>query len=263
MSPVEISHGKLPIVLAMPHTSCYVPDEIHETFTDSAKQLVDTDWNIHQLYDELLPDATIVRAMFHRYVIDANRSPEDSPLNAENSSTALCSLTTFEGDALYLPDREPDKNEIDRRLERYYAPYHNALKEALYHVRTKHGIVMLLDCHSVRSTLPYIDSSNFAELNIGTNHGTSCALIVQNTVLGICRRNHDYTVILNGRFKGGFTTQQYGNPSEGIHAIQMELAQSTYMQEMSPWTFHVEKAERLRIVLARVLNALRVLAIKL
>jgi formiminoglutamase len=64
MSPVEISHGKLPIVLAMPHTSCYVPDEILETFTDSAKQLTDTDWNIHQLYDGLLPNATTVRAMF-------------------------------------------------------------------------------------------------------------------------------------------------------------------------------------------------------
>ena len=68
-------------------------------------------------------------------------------------------------------------------------------------------------------------------LNIGTNNGTSCALTVQNTVLGIWRRSPDYTVVLNGRFKGGFTTQQYGNPSEGIHAIQMELAQSTYMQE--------------------------------
>ena len=262
MPPVEISHGKLPIVLAMPHTSCYVPDEILETFTDSAKQLTDTDWNIHQLYDGLLPNATTVRAMFHRYVIDANRSSEDSPLYAENSTTALCPLTTFEGDALYLPGCEPDRNEIRRRLERYYVPYHNVLKETLQRVQTKHGIAMLFDCHSVRSTLPYLDSSNFADLNIGTNNGTSCALTVQNTVLGICQRSLNYTVVLNGRFKGGFTTQQYGNPSERIHAIQMELAQSTYMQESSPWTYDVEKAERIRIILARALNALRVLAKK-
>ncbi len=263
MPPVEISRGKLPIVLAMPHTSCYVPDEILETFTDSAKQLADTDWNIHQLYDELLPNATIVRAMFHRYVIDANRSSEDSSLNAEYPSTALCPLTTFEGGALYLPGFEPDKNDIRRRLERYYVPYHNALKEALRRAHAKHGIAMLFDCHSVRSTLSYLNSSNFADLNIGTNHGTSCALAVQNTVLGVCRRNRDYTVVLNGRFKGGFTTQHYGNPSEGIHAIQMELAQSTYMQERSPWTYDIEKAERLRVILARALNALRVLAKKL
>ena len=262
MPPVEISHGKLPIVLAMPHTSCYVPDEILETFTDSAKKLTDTDWNIHQLYDELLPNATIVRAMFHRYVIDANRSSEDSPLYAENSSTALCPLTTFEGDALYLPGCEPDKNEMRRRLEQYYFTYHNALKETLHRAHAKHGIAILFDCHSVRSTLPYLDSSNFADVNIGTNNGASCALTVQNTVLGICRRSLDYTVVLNGRFKGGFTTQQYGNPSEGIHAIQMELAQSTYMQESSPWTYDVEKAERIRIILAHALNALRVLAKK-
>ena len=263
MSPVKVTHGNLPIVLAMPHTSCYVPNAILETFTDSAKQLVDTDWNIHQLYDELLPNATTVRAMFHRYVIDANRSSEDSPLYAENTSTALCPLTTFEGDALYLPGCEPDKNEIGRRLERYYVPYHNELKETLYRVQAKYGFAMLFDCHSVRSTLPYLDSSNFADFNIGTNNGTSCALTVQNTVLGICRRSPDYTVVLNGKFKGGFTTQHYGNPSAGIHAIQMELAQSTYMQESSPWTYDVVKAERISIILARALNALRLLAKKL
>ena len=67
-------------------------------------------------------------------------------------------------------------------------------------------------------------------------------------------RNH--TAIINGRFKGGWTTRQYGTPDTGVHAIQMELAQSTYMQELPPWSYDESKSHQLRKTLAKILNSL-------
>ena len=67
--------------------------------------------------------------------------------------------------------------------------------------------------------------------------------------------------MLNGRFKGGWTTRHYGRPTEGLHAIQMEIAQSAYLaDEAAPWTYSNAKAARLRPLLARILSELAALA---
>jgi N-formylglutamate amidohydrolase len=123
--PVEVTRGDGPIVLGMPHTGTFLPPEIEARLNARGRQLLDTDWHIHRLYDGLLSDATTVRATFHRYVIDANRAPDD--------------------ESLY-----PGQN------------------------------------------------------------------------------------VLNGRFKGGWTTRHYGRPAEGLHAIQMELAQVTHLESEAP-----------------------------
>ena len=65
------------------------------------------------------------------------------------------------------------------------------------------------------------------------------------------------TWVLNGRFKGGWTTRHYGDPAGGVHAVQMELAQSTYLAaEAPPWDYDPERAERLRDHLADILATL-------
>jgi N-formylglutamate deformylase len=98
------------------------------------------------------------------------------------------------------------------------------------------------------------------DFNIGTNSSTSCASLVEKTVDETCRAALDYSTILNGRFKGGWTTRHYGQPALGIHAVQMELAQSTYMQETPPWSYDPARADRLRTYLSNILNALEQLA---
>ena len=75
MTPVDIIKGEGPIILAMPHTGLYVPDDIYARFNDIGRELSDTDWHIDRLYTGLLPNATMVRANFHRYLIDPNRDP--------------------------------------------------------------------------------------------------------------------------------------------------------------------------------------------
>ncbi len=259
MTPVEMIRGDGPIVLGLPHTGTYVPPDVAEKLNENGRLLADTDWHVDRLYEGLLAGATTVRATFHRYVIDANRDPEGGSLYPGQNTTGLVPLTDFDGNAIW--DEAPDASEIDRRRAAFHRPYHAAMKEELERVRARHGVAILYDCHSIRSEIPFLFEGRLPDFNIGTNLGATCASSIERTVLDICAKADGYETILNGRFKGGWTTRHYGNPAENIHAIQMELAQSTYLSaEAPPWGYDTKKAARLREPLAQILTALAQLA---
>ena len=119
-----------------------------------------------------------------------------------------------------------------------------------------HGIVLLLDCHSIRSRLPFLFEGLLPDLNLGTNNSTTCGIEIEEKAIEVCSTANNYNIVLNGRFKGGWTTRHYGRPSEGIHAIQLEIAQRTYMEENSPWSYREEFANALRKNLKKLLNSL-------
>ena len=257
MEPVEIVRGDSPVILGLPHTGLFVPDAIEADFNETGKVRSDTDWNIHRLYDGLLPDTTCVRATFHRYVIDANRDPSGASLYPGQNTTSLCPLTDFDDNPLYLAGKEPDAAEIERRLVTFHAPYHAALTDEIERIRERHGIAILYDCHSIRSALPFLFEGVLPDFNIGTNDGVTCDPEIERMTAEICALAEGYTSTLNGRFKGGWTTRRYGRPETGVHAIQMELAQKTHlMTESHPFELDPLKAERLRGVLATILSLL-------
>lgn len=260
MNPVEVIRGDSAIVLGIPHTGLHVRDDVASRLNEIGRALADTDWHIDRLYDGLLPGVTTVRATFHRYVIDANRDPSGASLYPGQNTTGLCPLTDFDGLPLYEPGAEPDEAEIERRRLAFHAPYHEALAAELARVRRIHGQVILYDCHSIRSHIPFLFDGTLPDFNIGTNSSTTCAPHVEQTVARICANADGYTSIVNGRFKGGWTTRHYGKPSDGIHAIQMELAQSAYMVKAPPWDYLPEKVDRLRAVLRDILTRLGDLA---
>jgi N-formylglutamate deformylase len=259
MNPVETVQGDSPIVLGLPHTGTHVPVDVVEKLNENGLLLADTDWHVDRLYDGLLAAATIVRATFHRYVIDANRDPGGGSLYPGQNTTGLVPLTDFDGRGIWR--EAPESAEISRRLAVYHAPYHAALRAELERVRSLHGVAILYDCHSIRSRIPFLFEGRLPAFNIGTNQSTTCAPGIERTALDICSKAKDYKTILNGRFKGGWTTRHYGNPSENIHAIQMELAQSTYLTgEAPPWNYDTAKSARLRVPLTQILTALAQLA---
>lgn len=255
MKPVEIDQGDSPLVLGLPHTGTYIPKEIFEQLTFLGKTLSDTDWHIEKLYDGLMPQATTVRATFHRYVIDANRDPSGASLYPGQNTTSLVPLTDFDGKPLWI--NEPDKNEIEERREKFHAPYHAALEAELERIRSIHGYAILYDCHSIRSNIPFLFEGPLPDFNIGTNNGETCANEIEQSVVQICEAANEYSSVLNGRFKGGWTTRHYGRPHEGFHAIQMELAQSTHLKtETLPFEYDVERARRLQVHLKAILEAI-------
>ncbi len=259
MTPVEVIRGDGPVVLAMPHTGTHVPADILARLTPAGRTLADTDWHIDRLYDGLLPGATVVRATFHRYVIDANRPPSGESLYPGQNTTGLVPLTGFDGAPLWTDP--PTDAEIEARRRDWHAPYHAALAAELERVRARHGVAILYDCHSIRSRLPFLFDGLLPDFNIGTNGGVTCAAPIEAAVARICAGAEGYTSVLNGRFRGGWTTRHYGRPAEGLHAIQMELAQSTHLAaEAPPFAYDPAKAERLRRHLGAILATLHDLA---
>lgn len=253
---LEIFQGDSPLVLGLPHTGTVIPAESLARLNDTGRAMADTDWHIHTLYEGLLKDVSSVRTPIHRFVIDVNRDPGGASLYPGQNTTGLCPLTDFDGKNIYHEGQEPDLREIERRRVTYHAPYHAALQAEVDRVRAIHGFAILYDCHSIRSEIPFLFEGTLPDFNIGTNLGVTCAPEIATAVADICEKASGFKSIINGRFKGGWTTRHYGRPSEGYHAIQMELAQSTYMQERPPWSYVDKRASRLRDHLRLILQTL-------
>lgn len=257
----ETHQGTSPVILAFPHTGTDVPADIWERLNDNGRILADTDWHIERLYAGLLPEATTVRATFHRYVIDANRDPAGVSLYPGQNTTGLVPETDFDGKPIWKDGAAPTEADIAYRLAHFHAPYHAALAAEIERVKAIHGVAILYDCHSIRSLIPFLFEGRLPDFNVGTDMGRTCAKEIETATFEICVRAEGYTSILNGRFKGGWTTRHYGRPETGVHAIQMELAQVSHLAtEAPPFALDEAKAERLRIPLKDILNRIEALA---
>ncbi len=264
MSIFELKQGTSPVILGLPHTGTDVPPAIWERLNDNGRILADTDWHIHELYAGLLPEATTVRATFHRYVIDANRDPEGVSLYPGQNTTGLVPSTDFDGVPIWKDGEEPTEGDIAERLADFHAPYHAALAAEIERVKAIHGIAVVYDCHSIRSDIPFLFEGTLPDFNIGTDMGKTCDPAIEAATVDVASKAAGYTSILNGRFKGGWTTRYYGRPETGVHAIQMELAQSTHLiTETPPFAYDESKATRLRIHLKDILTRIETTALTL
>lgn len=230
---LAVHRGDLPLVVSFPHTGTELPADVEQHLVSPWLALKDTDFWVDVLYDfarEL--GATTVRTSISRTVIDMNRDPTGASLYPGLATTALCPLTTFDGDPLYKPGREPDTKEIKRREQLYFWPYHQALVDETQRLSSKHGAMVLYDAHSIRSRVPRLFEGELPQFNLGTDNGrgSTCDPALTASVEQICDAS-GMTRVTNGRFRGGWITRHYGNPGSGIHALQMELAMRGYLRE--------------------------------
>ena len=257
MTPVQVRQGDSPIILGQPHGGTYLPDAIRAQLNDRGQRLTDTDWHINRLYDGLFAGVTVVQATFHRYLIDANRDPAGASLYPGQNTTGLSPTTDFDG--LPIWDQLPDADGIEVRRKQFHAPYHAALAAEVARVKALHGVAVVFDCHSIRSNIPFLFAGTLPQFNVGTHDGAACANAVADAVFAPCFAAAD--TVLNGRFKGGWTTRHYGTPAQNVHAIQLEIAQRAYLDtESAPWTYAAVKADGLRDTLSVCLNNLDRLA---
>lgn len=261
---VQVERGDSPVILAFPHTGTDLPADIAGRLNENGRMLADTDWHVHQLYAGLLPGATTVRATFHRYVVDANRDPAGASLYPGQNTTGLVPLTDFDGRAIWRDGREPGDADVALRVARFHAPYHAALAAEVERVKARHGVCVLYDCHSIRSRIPFLFEGVLPDLNVGTDGGRTADPAIEAAVRAVARSAPGYTSVLNGRFRGGWTTRHYGHPDLGVHAVQMELAQSTHLSsEQPPFDLDAEKAARLRPVIRDILRGVESAALRL
>ena len=256
---VEVERGTEPLVVAFPHAGTDLPTELDGAFVSLWLARKDTDWWIDRLYGFARDiGATTVRARLSRSVIDCNRDPSGVSLYPGRTTTGLCPTETFDGEPLYA-GAVPDEIEIARRRAAYFDPYHAVLAAELARLRGAHARVVLYDAHSIRSRVPRLFEGELPQFSIGTDGGTTCAPGLERAVADACAASALGHVV-NGRFRGGWTTRRYGQPANGIHAIQMELAMRGYMAESAspspedwPGAIHPEPA--VLPTLAHVLDA--------
>jgi len=256
---LEIHRGTESLVIGLPHTGTDLPPEFEDAFVSPWLARKDADWWVHRLYAFARDcGATTVRTTISRSVIDCNRDPSGASLYPGQITTGLCPTETFDGEPLYA-GAKPDAAEIERRRALYFDPYHAALSAELARLRADHSRVVLYDAHSIRSHVPRLFDGELPQFNIGTNGGVTCDPALESAVTGICAAS-DLGHVVNGRFKGGWTTRHYGCPADGIHAVQMELGQRGYMaepQRPSPgnWPTPLDPEPVVLPILRRVIEA--------
>jgi N-formylglutamate deformylase len=252
----QFKAGSIPLLVSMPHVGTDIPDDVLAAMTPAAVDKQDTDWHLVRLYEFLGEmGASTLSARWSRYVIDLNRPPENTNLYPGQDTTGLCPVDTFHREPLYREGRLPDQREVERRLAAYWKPYHDQLRAELDRLLALHGRVVLWDAHSIASVVPRFFEGKLPDLNFGTADGKSCAQDLSDAIVSTALAQDRFSVAVNGRFKGGHITRYYGQPSTNVHAIQLEMCQSTYMDEEAPYGYRADLAAQVQGVLRSMTQA--------
>ncbi len=237
----DFIEGRCPVFISMPHSGVDIPAEIEIRMTSSAKEKTDTDWYLEQLYDFAAARGYfLISPIYNRYLIDLNRSEEDTNLYPGQDTTSLCPTSQFDKQSVYLQGKEPDKSEIKKRIEQYWRPYHQKIDSVLHNLKVQFGGAVLFEAHSIKSEVPRFFEGKLADFNFGNNDNRSCSPDLMQSIDEWIPQG--YSKVINGRFKGGYITRAYGNPTNNIHSIQLELSQATYMNE-EQLSYNSDKAQ--------------------
>ena len=253
--PYEFIQGTTPLLISMPHPGLLLPQEVAELLTPDARALPDTDWHIPQLYGFARPvGASLLMARYSRFAIDLNRPEDDTPLY-QTATTGLFPDTLFDGTSIFRAGAGRSAEMKATCRERIWRPYHGKLMAELNRIKGAFGHAVLLDAHSIRGEVPRLFEGLLPDFNIGTNDGKSCAPSLGNAVAKVLDAP-GYRHVLNGRFKGGHITRHYGQPDRAFHAVQLELAQRTYMNEQPPFDYRRDVAEKVQPILQRMVQTM-------
>ena len=254
----KLKRGNSKLLVSMPHVGTQLPGWLIPRMSKEAMDLPDTDWYLEELYDFLDElDVTLIAANYSRYVVDLNRSADDISLYPGSDVTGLCPTNTFSRDFIYENETYLNTTEITDRLNKFWYPYHQALASEIARLKAIHGDVIVWEAHSIRSVVPRFFEGELPQLNLGTADGTSCKQGLIEKIEDVIKSNGDYSWVVNGRFKGGYITRHYCQPSMGVSTMQLELAMRSYMDESSANAiFDNEKARALRVLLKAMMKSL-------
>lgn len=256
--PVFAFHeGSSPLVIAAPHVGTYIPPDIAAKLNDTGRAVRETDFHVHRLFDfaqEL--GATTLWATHSRYVVDLNRDPAGANLYPGQFETGLCPLSDFDQNPIYPEGHNPCAAEINSRRGTYWQPYHDQLRAALDAAVARHGKALLIDAHSIRGVIPSLFEGRLPDLNFGTNSGQTLHGGTLKALQDWRTKTDTYSHVLDGRFKGGYTTRHYGALSRQIQALQIEFVQDTYLDSRTPHLYDAALAAPLSQTLRPLVEAL-------
>jgi len=237
-----------PLVFASPHSGAFYPPEFVAASTLELSVLRKSeDCYVDELFGEApAMGAPLLRSHYPRAYLDVNREayeldPEmfDGPLPAFVNTTSarvaagLGTIAKIVASRREIYRAKLPFSEAERRINSVYKPYHSALRHLVSRAWERFGCCILVDCHSMPSTgLPIEGDGRGIDIVLGDRGGMSCASVVTDTIETVLTAQ-GYRVTRNNPYAGGFTTQHYGDPSNGVHAIQIEINRALYMDELT------------------------------
>jgi N-formylglutamate amidohydrolase len=236
-----------PVIVEVPHAGLSMPAHYLEPLAAPARALArDADLYVDRLYEDAMAEgASTLVARASRYAIDVNRAESDVDSEVvEGARTdvllhhGLVWRTTSDGEPAL--NRRLTRAELDERLERIWRPYHRALASLIEHKRSRFGICVVLAAHSMPSIertghgarAPGGASRPRADVVPGTRGRRSAAPRFIDAVESLATAR-GWTVRHDEPYAGGFTTQHYGRPADGVHVVQVELARRLYLDEVT------------------------------
>ncbi|HVZ30443.1 MAG TPA: N-formylglutamate amidohydrolase [Asticcacaulis sp.] len=256
--PLFDSHEGLgPLVVAAPHVGIHLPPDIAARMNATGLSVGETDYHVHRLFDfaPALGGSTLF-ATHSRYVADLNRAPDGQFLYPGKFETPICPECDFDRNPIYREATPLSAEDVGLRRELYWQPYHDQLRSLLDRAVARHGFAMLIDAHSIRPSIPSLFEGRLPDLNFGLNNGQSAAAGVADVVRDWGARQNRYSYIIDGRFKGGYTTRHYGQPDRRMHALQIEIVQDTYLNMAAPHLYDAGLAAPLSHALRPLVEAL-------
>lgn len=185
--------------------------------------------------------APVIKARFPRAYVDLNRAADE--LDPAIISQARGKLTNpriaaglgviprvvANGRAIQLG--KMTLSEARARLAQCYYPYHQALRGQIAAQKQRFGVCYLFDIHSMpHSAVQRGVARKGADIVLGNRYGTSADHWL-TTEIATLFGNAGFDVALNTPFAGGYITRHYGAPAQGVHAVQIEIDRSLYMNE--------------------------------
>lgn len=237
----------IPAIVGVPHAGRQYP----RRFVEQARLPAQALRRSEDAFVDMLSDAApslgvpLLVAHFPRAYLDVNREPyELDPrmfdgrlppfVNTRSMRVAggLGTIPRVVGDGQDIYARRLPASEATQRIERFYKPYHGALRGLVARTRTRFGLCVLVDMHSMPSLGLERDAALRPDIILGDRFGTSASLGVVDAAEAALR-GAGFTVGRNRPYAGGYITEHYGQPRSQIHALQIEINRGLYMNEAS------------------------------
>ncbi len=253
----DTHEGQGPLVVAAPHVGTHLPSDIAARMNATGLSVGETDYHVHRLFD-FAPElgGSTLFATHSRYVADLNRAPDGGFLYPGKFETPMCPDSDFDRNPIYCEATPLSVDDVARRRDAYWLPYHNQLRTLLDRAVDRHGFALLIDAHSIRPSIPNLFEGRLPDLNFGLNDGQSAAPGVADVIRSWAEHQSRFSYIIDGRFKGGYTTRHYGQPERRIHALQIEIVQDTYLNMTTPHLYDAGLAAPLSLALRPLVEAL-------
>ena len=245
---VEPAGFTLPLVLSSPHSGDVYPASFIEAARLDALTLRRSeDAHVDALFAGAAAlGSPLMRARFPRAYLDVNREPYELdprmfegrlPAYANTRSIrvagGLGTIARVVGEAQEIYAARLPVAEAIERIETLYKPYHRALRGLMAQALARFGRAALIDCHSMPSNAGRAhrtEDAARADIVLGDRYGTSCDPALTDAAERSLR-GLGYAVLRNRPYAGGYITEHYGNPSNGSHALQIEINRGLYMNE--------------------------------